>query len=497
MSNKTSSPAPRRKSGTVGDGIWTMMERVISQGTQLAIFVAAARLLSPAEFGVFALVSTCAILLLRVAEVSWAPYIMSWSGDDTVPRQVVMIALYAGVAMGAVGGLAGALLPALGFGAQTGHLVMLFALWVLLATVSSAQKGMMIWQDRLRASAAAEITGDVVGMAVALAFLFSGWGVFALAFGRLAFQSTHLVLSFAFTRRAPLPGMEATALRDLIAYSRQNFTSRIIANLRLYVATFVIGGFLGPAAVGYYRAAARLVGAVAEVIGQPAHVLAWSLFRQVRDAHEGSTTGFQTQAKLYFTALFALGVPVFVWLGVMGEDLIRGLLGEKWLPALPVVAVLALSRALQLPGPAVEPIMSLAGQVRRLPLFTLFGLVLSVAATTAGATFGLLAVAWSQVVVSAVMAVASARLLQRHAGLSWPGILYSMRRIVVPLLLGAAVILLLREFPAFEQLPALVRAFGAVVPALAIYLVALAVAEPRLRALARSRLRRRQGGARS
>ena len=467
-----------------------MLERVISQGSQLAIFIAAARLLSPGEFGVFALISACAILLLRVAEVGWAPYIMSWSGDATVPRQVLMVSIYAGAAMAGFGVLAGLALPLVGLAPATGHLVMLFSVWVLLATVSSAQKGMMIWRDGLRASAIAEVSGEIVGMAAALATLFGGWGIFALVFGRLAFQSTHLAISFAVTRMTPLPGLRGDALADLARYSGQIFTSRMIANFRLYVATFIIGGFLGPAAVGYYRAGQRLVGSVAEVVGAPAQVLAWSLFRQARDAH-GGTAGFAAQARTYFTALVAVGVPIFIWLALMGGDLITGLLGAKWLPALPVVAVLTLARGLLLPSAATEPILSLAGEIRRLPLYTLFYLALTVALTLIGAVLGLVAVAWSQVAVALVILATTFQLLQRHAAIRWGGVIHGLRRLPLPIALGTAVILVLRDTPAFEHLPPLVRAFGVVLPALAVYAAALATVEPRLRALALAHLPRR------
>lgn len=492
--------APRQKggSGAIGGGLWTMLERVLSQGTQLVIFVVAAHLLSPAEFGVFALVSACAILMLRVSEASWAPYIMSWSGDAKVPRQVVMVSIWSGLALAAAGALGALALPLFGADAATSRLVALFSAWVFLATVSSAQKGMLIWQGGLRASALCEILGDLIGMAVAVAALYVGWGVFALAFGRLAFQATHLVLSFAFTRSAPLPGMRGAALADLWAYTRQSFTSRMIANIRLYVATFLIGGFLGPAAVGYYRAAQRLVGSVAEVIGQPALILAWNLFRRARDAAPGTapdTAGFQAVARVFFPALLAISVPVFIWLVLMGEDLIKGLLGPTWLPALPVVAVLALSRGIAALGVATEPVLSLAGEIRRMPLFSLLFLIATVALTLLAAPFGLMAVAWAQAAVAAVMMGASMVLMQRHGGIDWRGVGAVSWRLIAPMLVGSAMLLWVRDWAIFASAPPLARAFAALIPALPVYLLALALALPDLRVLARARLARLRGPA--
>lgn len=467
-------------------GAWTMVERVVSQAAQFVIFIVAARVLGPAEFGVFALVSACAILLLRASEVGWAPYIMSWSGDATVPQQVLGLALLSGLAFGLIGAGAGLALPLAGLEDWIAPLVLLFALWVCLATASAAQKGVMIWQGRLRGSAAAEITGEVAGLVVAVAALFSGWGVFALAFGRLAYQSVHLSISFGVTRLAPRLGLKGTMLRELWTFSAQIFVSRMIINLRLYLATFIIGGFLGPTAVGYYRAADRLVSALSEVITVPAQILAWSLFRQARDAAPARAdgtpdlSGFQAQANVFYKMLAAVALPVFLWLIVMSEEVITGLLSEEWAAATPLVAILALSRVFFLPGVATEPVMSIVGETRRLPLFTGIFFAISAVVTLIGANIGLYAVAWSQTLVSAFFVGATAWLFARHAQIDWRGVLAASSGLMLPLVLGVGTLLALDRTPHLAGVPDLLRAVGFGLIAAAVYVAVLAWRDPSL-----------------
>ncbi|MDE3238730.1 MAG: oligosaccharide flippase family protein [Paracoccaceae bacterium] len=468
-----------------------MAERIIAQVSQLVLFVAAARILSPADFGVFALVSSAAILLMRSAEVGWAPYIMSWEGDDTVPRQVVMVALISGVCIGALAFGVGLLLPLIGLPAVVSHLFLLFSVWIALATTSSAQRGMMIWRDGLLGSSIAESLGEIAGMLVALVLLFHGYGVYSLAFGRLAYQTVHIVLSFAVTRRSPLWGMPRAELRALGHYSWQIFTSRFITNMRLYIGTFLIGGFLGPASVGYYRAAQRLVGSVAEIIGSPSLVLSWSMFRQARDRFGARSPGFQTQVNVYFKLLTAAGLPIFLWLGLMGGDLITGLIGAKWLPALPLVPVLAFARALTMPNTVLEPILSLTGEIRRLPGFTLIFFIVAAVSTVAGGMIGLTAVAWSEVLTSALAMVAGGVLLQRHCGIAWDEVFAALRSLVLPLLAGSLALLFFRETLGTAQIGPLTRVLIATLPSLVIYALALALFDPDLRLFLRRRLRAR------
>lgn len=476
-------------------GLWTMGERITAQIAQLLVFIFAARILGPAEFGVFALVSACAAIALRVSEMGWTPFIMSWSGDDKVPAQVLFTAVVSGFVIGVSGGVLALFLPFAGIPPRIALLAGLFAFWVFLATVSSAQKGVLIRENRLRASAFAEAAGEVVALGVALAALFEGFGVLSLVFGRIAFQTTQLVISFSATRIAPRPGLPADIRRDLFRFSGSVFLNRIVISLRLYAATFLIGGFLGAASVGYFRAAERLVSALGEVFDVPTQVLAWSLFRQTRDEHGGTTAGFQARANQFFLVLYGVAMPAFIWIALAGGDLIEGLIGPEWLPALPVVAVLALARAIMLPGVTTEALLSLAGQIHRLLPFTLIFFVVTLLVTTAGANIGLMGVAWAQVVVAGAVALATWWMFRRYAGIELLTCMLAARGLIAPIMVGTAALFLLRDHMVFSGFSPLLRLLFVTLATGIVYLLALAALNREARAFVTARLGSNRGRA--
>lgn len=477
----------------LGDGAITVAERIVSQAAQFAIFIVAARVLGPAEFGVFALVSACAILLFRFSEFGWAPFIMAWSGDSRVPQQVLFIAITSGAAVSLLGILAAQLSGSFGVAADTVVLMELFAAWVVLATASSAQKGVMIWQRKMKASALCEIVGEVVGLIVAVAGLLRGHGVYSLAYGRIAYQSTHLALSFLVTRMPPRAGLRGPVLRDLWTFSAQIFASRMFTYVRLYLATFIVGGFLGAAAVGYFRAADRLVSAVAEVIAVPGQLLAWTRLRLARD--EGPADAQQARLRValrgFLSGLFALSAPVFLWLICMSDELIRGLLSAEWEPAGPLVAILALSRLVFMFGLLTEPTMSVSGHARVLPVFAGVVFAISTALTFGAVHLGLQALAWSQVAIAVLVLVATFWLFRRYAGVTPAEILSDITGALVPLALGTGVLLALNLGTDGMGLPPLVEAVLYGLAALAVYILALWRLAPRLWAQLSSGFRKR------
>src|SRR5690606_9341269 len=146
-------------------------------------------------------------------------------------------------------------------------------------------------------------------------------------------------------------------------------------------------------------------------------MLAWTVFRNARRQNGGTVRAFQEEARIFFPALLVLAVPVFLWIAVEADALVLGLLGPDWLPAVPVVVLLALSQCLFLPTYATEPLLSMAGQVRQMPLVSLTNALVAIALALVTAPFGMIAVAVGQGLAALVALATSIWLQQRHAGL--------------------------------------------------------------------------------
>lgn len=478
----TPAPAPPARKAA-GDAAFSVSERVVSQIGQFAVFVLAARVLEPAEFGVFALASAAAIMLLRAAEAGWAPFIMSCKGDITVPLQVLFVAIVFGLICGMLGWLGALMAGGFGLSTEIVNLMTLFALWVAVANAASAQKGVLIFLGRIKTASVNEIAGELAGLTAAILALLDGAGVFALVYGRLAAQTTVLILGLIATRRLPLPGLERDVQRALWTFSVQIFSSRMLVNARLHFVTLIIGGVLGPAAVGYFRAAERLVGGVSELIVVPGQLLAWAQLRQARDGGSQAGQGARLNAQIArsLKVLVALGAPLLIWLALMNDQIVSGLLGENWHPASAVISILVLGRLFMFVGVLTEPLMSLTGQARRLPGFMTAIFAGSVALTLATAPYGITALAWSQVAVSALVLGATIWLFRRYAGVRWQPIGTMLRPSVLPLAAFSGTIWVFERSTAGASLGNVGEAIAAGLTAGAIYTLVISVFDPAFR----------------
>ncbi len=457
------------------DGATTVLERIVTQASQFSIFILAAQILSPSEFGIFTLAFACAILVLRGSEAAWAPFIMSWAGNAERPRKVLYLAILCGIAVALLGQLGAGVVSILARQPMIGALIQLLSLWVMLATISSAQKGIMIWQQNMKASALCKIVAEMTGLIISVITLWRDYGVFGLVYGRLAAQTVHVLASFGVTRLWPSPGLSRSERTELWHFSKQIFTSRMIANMRVYSATFVIGVTLGPTAVGLFRAADRLVIAVSELVMVPGYLMAWTQLRKARDAGPPETAPERVRqiAVVFFKMLLATSLPLMTWLALMADDITKGLLADEWAPAAPLVPILALSRLIFIPGVATEPLLSITNHARRLPLITLSIFAFSVAVTSLAAQFGLFAVAWSQVFIACGVLLITLTVFQRYAMVSWTDVLGSLPRLTIPFVFATAILWSLKQCSIGPEMPSLVQAGLYSLMALIVYVAGL------------------------
>ncbi|MEX0644880.1 MAG: oligosaccharide flippase family protein [Parvularculaceae bacterium] len=408
----------------VGAGGRALSIRVVSQAAQLLLFIAAARVLTPADFGVFALVQAASVLLFVVAAAGWREFILAWSGSTQAVNQAITLSIFSGYAMAAIG-LASAFVMTLVFDLATvGMLAALFSVCVLMAPMTSAFGAILVSRGHMRALALSNMAAELVGLSIGLWLLYQGWGVLALAAGKIAMQAMDLLGVIWAARWRLQLHLRGGFGSQIVEISRQILANRVIGFVMSYAATFIVGGYLGVTSVGFFRAAERVVSSISELIFEPLRLLGWMVFRGAADnarTNIGARDNLSKEASIFLPLLIVFASPIFVGLSVVSEEIVVVLLGEAWAPAAPVVSMLAVSSLLLIPTVTTEPLLTITGKIDRLPPVALLNAVVTVAVLFAFARFGLLAAAGARIFSSAVIMLSALWLQDRYAKAPWWG----------------------------------------------------------------------------
>lgn len=444
--------------------VWMFAGGWVEQGLNFAAFVALARLLGPETFGLMAAASAPVVLAEGlVRETLTEPLI---ARRDPAPGHFDAVFRLLALLSGAIAlGLAAAS-PALAAFQGRPDAAAAFAVLALSVLVTGLagvpvavlRRGMRFEALAIRAVAGAA-AGGVAGVAAALA----GWGLWALVVQRLVLLLVDAALVWAWAGWRPGRAPSGREIREVSGMGAQVFAFTA-ANLAAQQApALIIGPLLGPAALGRFAIAWRLVETAAALIATPLRFVAQSAFARLRQGGDGAEAAAGVRALMGDAAEVAglAALAGFGGLALLAGPVIALLFGPGWEEAGPVLAILCLTGGFLCLERVQTAFCLAAGRAGGLALLALAETAAGIAAMLLAAPLGLPAVAAAFALRSWMLWPLRFRLA---AGLGAPGLGETLRRLA-PLLpaavLMAAAVLVWRAGKPFGESPAIVVAGGA------------------------------------
>jgi len=307
---------------------------VFSSGVGLAIQIAGtmilARLLTPQDFGLVALVTTFSLILMNFGLNGFTEAVLQ---REEIDHFLISNLFWINVGVG--------LLLTVGFAAAGSLLAWLYrdplmepvsigmSLTILVTSVSVQHLALLKRAMRFSAVSVNELIARTASLAVSVLLARAGWGYWALVGGAVALPLVQCGGAWYMCRWVPslprrTPGTAAMTRFAMHVYGRftLNYGSRNVDNL-------LVGSLFGPNALGFYKKAYDLFALSAGQLSAPLTNVAVSALSR-----------FNARSPEYRQHLVsALAVMAFVGMGLsamftlVGHDLIRLLLGKQWEPA--------------------------------------------------------------------------------------------------------------------------------------------------------------------
>jgi PST family polysaccharide transporter/lipopolysaccharide exporter len=324
---------------TARSGVWLTVSNVSQRALELVALLVLARLLSPTAFGLIGIALLVLTGLERFSQLGFTTALIQRHEDD-VDRYLDTawtLQILRGILLAAiVFALAGP--AATFFGTpQVEPILQVIAIVPILVGLENPgviyfQKDLEFHKQFLHLSSTTLV---YVTVTIALALT---WGnVWALVAGKLAAETSNLVVSYLLHDYRPRPGFDAGAARELLNFGKWIFASSIVYFLNDEGSDFVVGWLLGAASLGFYRLSYRLaltpaseVSGVISTVMFPAYSKLQGDVRAVREA-------FFRTVQLVTAVTFPTGVGIIV----VAPLFVEGVLGPQWVPMIGVFQLLS------------------------------------------------------------------------------------------------------------------------------------------------------------
>lgn len=416
---------------------WTSSQFLIVTTVEMAGLAILARLLRPADMGVYAVAFAIIRFGMLVGNFGLHPTILRADTLDTATRrQVTAIGVIAcGLVFLAIVGLALARTP-IPLRPEEAAVLLIMTPALPLNCFSTCANAELVRDMRFRSLFWTRLISAIIYPAIAIPLALSGLGAKALATGYVVSVLVFTVSGSHATNWVFLRWPDFRNIGEHTRFAGTMFVTTVLAQAAQSGSLVIIGRLAGVAMLGQFSRANDIVNQARNAIQEVAlRVLTPHVFDAARKgrAHAGDFN------------LAASHLSIIIWpasalLSVLAGPIVRILLGDQWDEAIPALAVLALSLAfMPLASLARTYATAMRRQMRVLVLSAII-LVLSLALVSLAAPRGVEAIAATFVVAAAVDMIGALIILNREVRLQ--------KRALASSLLAAAAIAALVALPA-------------------------------------------------
>ncbi|GER22673.1 lipopolysaccharide biosynthesis protein [Zafaria cholistanensis] len=407
--------APTFAGRTAARGIrWSLGAVVAKQGFQVLCAVVLARILGPSSYGVISAATVYIMFMSLLLDQGLSAALIQ---RESVARRTAGAAAGLNLLMAvALAGLTVAAAPHLAAffrAAALEPVLLLLAAALPLKALSIVPRAMLSRELHFRGIGAADIAAAAAGAAAGISAALLGAGYFAIVPQILAADllTAAILLGAA---RGPVPNLRLSEVRPLLAFSASVFATNWLAYFSRNMDNILVGRVLGVAALSFYSMAYRIMVIPVQLIGQTVNRVMFPAIS--RSAGDRSVVAGHLATT---TRLLAMAViPMMALVACTAHDLVLLVLGEAWLPAAPLMAVLAIGGARETVFYITPPLMKGLGRAGLNLRYELLAFALQVGGIVAGLQFGLLGVAVGLVAAGFLLTPVLLGIQKRLCGIS-------------------------------------------------------------------------------
>lgn len=295
---------------------------------QLGATLILARLLRPSDFGVLAMVTTFSLLLLNVGGNGFVEVVIQWKDiDHSSASNLFWINVTTGVFLTLVFAASGRLLAMFYGNPDVARVAVGISLTIAITSTSVLHSALMMRGMRFPTVQANQIVSRFVAAGTGIACAVAGLGYWALVAQAIAQPVSESVGLWTLCRWIPGRPQRLPVTLQMVRFAAKvygrfsfNYFSRNVDNL-------LVGWRFNAAALGFYKKAYDLF-ALSTVLQGLTSVAVSALSRLRDDVEQFKSYLFRS---LMVAAFLGMGMAGTVTL--CGKDLIRLVLGPKWIPA--------------------------------------------------------------------------------------------------------------------------------------------------------------------
>lgn len=405
----------------------TVSAQLIKIGLQVGGVVVLARILTPSDYGLIAMVATVVGFAEIFRELGLSAAAIQAEHLSRAQRDnLFWVNTAAGAVLAGAMALSAPLIAAWYGRPELVDLARVMSLVFLLNGMTTQYRADLTRRLRFTRMALIDVLAPVAALAVAVSMASAGVGYWALAAQQLT-SATVLMLGAVLSGRWR-PGLphRHEPTRHLLRFGWHLASAQFVGYLGNNIDSLTIGYRFGPTPLGLYNRAFQLLMTPLGQLRQPTTTVALPVLSQLKDDVESSNRYVQR-------GQLALGLTLVAGLAVLvgaAKPVTAIFLGERWLEVEPILRLLAVAGIFQTLAFVGYWVYLAHGLTKQLFRYTLIVVPIKMVCVLVGSQWGIEGVAWGYAISHAVEWPLSFRWLSRGSTISVRGLYLGALRIL-------------------------------------------------------------------
>jgi O-antigen/teichoic acid export membrane protein len=308
--------------------LWSTVDVAVNRTSGFLLGIVVARLLSPADFGVYAVALVVHAVLINVSDLGVGAIVVR-DDEPTMRasgRTVTTIALTSSISLGLLMVLLAPQLAGLLGSPHATAAIRVMALTLPLAGLTAVPGALLRRDFRMRTMFAADTANTVASGIAVIVLALAGAGPLALAWSFVAGQ---LLTTIILLIKAPIrfwPGWDGREMRRVLRFTLPLVGANLLGFATQNVDYIIIGKLMGSVSLGLYLLAFNISGWPQNVLGNVIKSVSLPAFARLREGTGNMAEHFCGALR----AIVRVTFPICLFLGALAHPLVLTVYGSRW-----------------------------------------------------------------------------------------------------------------------------------------------------------------------
>ena len=331
------------KTSVITSLIWKFLERIGTQGVSFIVAIVLARLLSPADFGLIAIVTVFVTMANVFVQSGLNTALIQKKNADNLDFSTVFFSCLALAAVLYMGLFFSAPFIAEFYNNQSElvPVIRVLGLMLPLGALNSIQEAYvarnMMFKKLFYRSVGAVIPAGIIGVVCA----YLGFGIWSLVAQQLSNAFLICVIMWFTVKWRPSLAFSFERWKGLFSFGWKLLCSSLLDTFYYNIRDLVIGKLFTPADLGFYNRGDQFPKLIITNINASIQSVLLPSLSTVQD----DRVRLKALARRSIKTSSFLSLPMMAGLAALAQPLTLVLLGEKWLPAVPFIQICCFSYA--------------------------------------------------------------------------------------------------------------------------------------------------------